>query len=197
MEAKGTVQSLDRDRATVALQSPTLVTAEPQRSVTLYCSILKRENFVWVVQKCTEVGVKAIIPIIAERTVKTGINMDRLRMIAKEAAEQSGRGIIPHIFEPMDFTAALLKAKNESIPHIFYHRETSIAPFSNLQSPISGIWIGPEGGWTPEEVAEAENSSFQISSLGKLTLRAETAAIVGSYMAVNADIDTHTNARSH
>ena len=90
--------------------------------MTLYCAVLKRENFEWVVQKCTELGIRAIIPIVTTRTVKTGLKMDRLRIIAKEAAEQSGRGIIPVINNPLEFDRALEEAKHQQ--NIFFHTIT-------------------------------------------------------------------------
>ncbi|TSC99969.1 MAG: 16S rRNA (uracil1498-N3)-methyltransferase [Candidatus Peregrinibacteria bacterium Greene1014_49] len=184
MEAIGTLQSIDHDHATVALASLTPVAAEPKKYVTLYCSILKRENFEWIVQKCIEIGVKVIVPIITARTIKTGLKIDRLRTIAKEAAEQSGRGIIPKISEPIDFISALSEAKNST--NIFFHTAADALPTPNPlpPTPYLNIWIGPEGGWTEKEVQEATNNGFHIASLGMLTLRAETAAVIGSYRAV-------------
>lgn len=191
MEAKGTLQSLDRKHATVQLGSQYPVHAEPVRSVTLYCAVLKRENFEWVIQKCTELGVKRFVPIITARTVKTGLRMERLRVIAKEAAEQSGRGIIPTIDHPLEFDRACLsgrqaleEAKNQK--NIFFHtltNEQTRKP-ENQQTPVS-IWVGPEGGWTEEEVDKAKNQGFIFSSLGSLILRAETAAIIAAYVGLH------------
>ncbi|OGJ67673.1 hypothetical protein A3B61_04630 [Candidatus Peribacteria bacterium RIFCSPLOWO2_01_FULL_53_10] len=195
-EAKGTLQSLSRERATVEFEQPRPVTTEPNRVVTLYCSVLKRENFEWVVQKSVEVGVKTIVPIIAERTVKTGLKMNRLRSIAREATEQSGRGIIPEISDPLEFDRALEKAKKGA--NIFFHCNVSekIQPFSNSTMQQSnqmakkhthvslGVWIGPEGGWTEGEVEQAIHRGFNIHSLGSLTLKAETAAVIASYLAI-------------
>ncbi|OGJ58613.1 hypothetical protein A2881_02460 [Candidatus Peribacteria bacterium RIFCSPHIGHO2_01_FULL_55_13] len=180
MEVKGTLRSLDRKHATVQLESQHPVGAEPDRSVTLYCAVLKRENFEWVVQKCTELGIKAIIPIVTTRTVKTGLKMERLRMIAREAAEQSGRGIVPVISEPMEFDRALEEGKNTR--NLFFHTLTNqqTSKPANEQTPL-GIWVGPEGGWTEEEVMKAKDAGFAIASLGALTLRAETAAIIGCF----------------
>jgi 16S rRNA (uracil1498-N3)-methyltransferase len=183
MESEATLLSLDAKHAKVNVLGAHLVTAEPHQLVILYCSVLKRENFEWVTQKAVEVGVHRIVPIIATRTVKTGLKMDRLRIIAREAAEQSGRGIIPEITEPIELDQALEKAKNQQ--NIFFHtiiHEQTSKP-TNQQTPV-GIWIGPEGGWTEEEVDHARKNGFTISSLGKLTLRAETAAIIASYLAI-------------
>ena len=82
-----------------------------ENSISLFCAILKKENFELVVQKATECGVTKIIPIITARTIKTGLNVERLQKIAKEASEQCGRITIPEILEPIDFEKALELAK--------------------------------------------------------------------------------------
>lgn len=76
------------------LKTSTLIKIN-QREVILYCAILKHENFELVVQKATEAGIKEIAPIITTRTIKLDIRKDRLEKIIKEAAEQSGRGVVP------------------------------------------------------------------------------------------------------
>src|SRR3989344_2070787 len=84
---------------------------EPLRKVMLYCAILKRENFELVVQKATEIGVAEIVPVITRRTVKLALKQERLEKIIKEAAEQSGRGVVPTLSKPMEFQEALEHAK--------------------------------------------------------------------------------------
>lgn len=160
------------------------VTAEPKHLVTLYCSVLKRENFEWVVEKATEVGVLAIVPIIAERTVKMGLKMERLFVIAKEAAEQSGRGVIPEVHEPIALEKALESLHPKQKNYFFHISPNAQRP--TLNATPSGVWIGPEGGWTEKEVQSVQDKNFVITSLGSLTLRAETAAVVASYLAVHA-----------
>jgi 16S rRNA (uracil1498-N3)-methyltransferase len=185
MECEATLESIEAKHAQLKLEQAHPVTAEPTRHVTLYCSVLKRENFEWVVQKCTELGVKKIVPIIAERTVKTGLKMERLGMIAKEAAEQSGRGMIPVIAEPINFALALMQAKKNAL-NMFFHYSKISQP-RNLRNPATfanfNIWIGPEGGWTEEDVRQAQEYGFQMCSLGMLVLRAETAAIAATFLA--------------
>ena len=152
---------------------------EPERKVVLYTAILKRENFDLVVQKATETGVKEIIPVITSRTVKTGLNLDRLRKIAKEAAEQSGRGIVPVIHEPIKFQEAI---KNGGI---LFDPSGDILKAESLKLEAK-LFVGPEGGFTEEEIELAKKNNFKIASLGSLTLRAETAAIIGSYLAITS-----------
>lgn len=148
----------------------------------LYCSILKKENFEIVVQKVTEIGIKEIIPIICANTVKLNLKEKRLRKIIKEAAEQSGRGLLPILNKPLFFDEAINKAKQNNLNIFFDINGLSFDQIlNNNQVSKIGIWIGPEGGWTNSEIKLAKENDFKIISLGKLTLRAETAAILGSY----------------
>lgn len=159
---------------------------EPSRRVILYCSILKRENFELVAQKAVEVGVAEIAPIICEYTVKTGLKYERLRKIIKEAAEQSGRGFVPILREAASFKEAAESAAENSVNFLFDQdganfatsAVTKLAPGKKI-----GIFIGSEGGWSDFEMDLARQRQFKIVSLGKLTLRAETAAIVAAYLA--------------
>ncbi len=79
----------------------------PKVELHLFQAIIKKDNFEWIVEKCTELGVKAFHPIISERSEKKDLNLERLNKIAKEASEQSGRAEIPDIFEPAEFSEAL------------------------------------------------------------------------------------------
>lgn len=151
------------------------------REVMLFCSILKKENFELVAQKAVETGVRGIIPLLCGRTVKTGFKKERLEKIIKEAAEQSGRAILPEISEPISFRKALERAKDNELNIIFDCAGKNLKDWAHARKIY--IFIGPEGGWEEYELALAKDAGFQVVSLGKLTLRAETAAIVGSYLA--------------
>jgi len=149
--------------------------------VNLFCSIFKKENFELVVQKATECGVSKIVPIISARTIKTGLNLERLQKIAHEAAEQSGRNNVPEITEVKPLSDCL----NSTGKNIFFN--SSGEPLGGLtaKSEKINIFIGPEGGWTPEEISLAKSLDFKIASLGPLILRGETAAIVATYLVSN------------
>ena len=90
-----------------------------QKSVSLFCAVLKKENFELVVQKATECGVDKIFPVITTRTIKMGLNMERLQKIAREACEQSGRNFLPEIKPPITFDESLELAKENDINIIF------------------------------------------------------------------------------
>ncbi|MCX6784709.1 MAG: RsmE family RNA methyltransferase [Candidatus Komeilibacteria bacterium] len=155
------------------------------RQVVLYCAVLKKENFELVVQKAAEVGVARIVPIISERTIKLNVNFDRLEKIAQEASEQAGRADVPAIGSTSSLGKALVESKNFDVAIIF--NQTG-KPMAALQSKLArtkkvAIYIGPEGGWTAAELNLAEKAGCTAVSLGPTTLRGETAAIIGSYLA--------------
>jgi 16S rRNA (uracil1498-N3)-methyltransferase len=163
-----------------------ILTPELERKVNLYLAILKKENFELAVQKAVEVGASKIIPIITERTVKTGLNIERLKKIILEASEQCGRGIMPTLSPILDFKDAL-KASEKNDEKIIFHVVSDSE--NNLYTPSTissiSIFIGPEGGFTEKEIELAKESGYTVASLGNLTLRGETAAIVATYRAVN------------
>ncbi len=155
----------------------------------LYCSILKRENFEWVVQKATECGIKEIIPIVSARTVKFGIKEDRFKKIILEAGEQSGRGELPILTEPVKFREAIKNAGQNDLNLFFEmgYPDLNREETGCFQPKRVGIFIGPEGGWSREELEAItskakEDKKFKLAGLGKTTLRAETAAAVASWM---------------
>lgn len=165
---------------------------EPESDVSLYCAILKRENFELVVQKATEIGVREIVPIITARTLKLDVRKDRLEKIIKEAAEQSGRGTVPVLRDPVDIEE-VIKEDFKNQLNLFFDKSGLPVDRSESFEELKrlsymgriGVWIGPEGGWTDQEVESVGRSNFKIINLGKLTLRAETAAIVATYIVVN------------
>ncbi len=154
----------------------------PERKVSLYLSILKKENFELAVQKAVECGVSSIIPIITERTVKTGLNTERLEKIIREASEQSGRSIVPSLSPILNFKDALVEASDSDEKIIFHLVEAGYKP--NKEAKNISILVGPEGGFTEKEIELAKSFGFTPASLGNLTLRGETAAMVGTYRAV-------------
>ncbi|MCX6757284.1 MAG: RsmE family RNA methyltransferase [Candidatus Nomurabacteria bacterium] len=179
--AQGKIKTLSKNSTIVEIEK---ISKEPhaQKSVSLFCAVLKKENFELVVQKATECGVDKIIPIITTRTIKMGLNMERLQKIAREACEQSQRSILPEVLEPMSFEESFEIAKLNNINIIFDASGEDLLEKITNNKNSSGIWIGPEGGWTPEEIKKTEENNFKKLSLGKNILRAETAAIIATYL---------------
>lgn len=183
-EALVCVEEFSKDGVTLIVKRVQENTNEPEIHGILYCSILKKENFELAAQKAVEAGISEIVPVIGQRTVKTALNIPRLEKIIKEAAEQSGRGIIPKVHAPMALEAAMKHASANNI-NIFFR--PSGLPFGKIkiEPPRVGVFIGPEGGWDESETGLAEKYQFTMASLGKLILRAETAATIASYLVLN------------
>lgn len=183
-EATATIVKFDKDSVNLALSEILENRNEPQIQTILYLTVLKKENFELAIQKAVETGVSAIVPILTARTVKTNFNQDRLKKIIKEAAEQSGRGLIPEFRKSLKLSEALADAeKNDS--NFFFDpagEKFNWLEFQKLNLKTVGMFLGPEGGWSANEVQEAKHHNFKIISLNKLTLRSETAAIVASYL---------------
>jgi 16S rRNA (uracil1498-N3)-methyltransferase len=150
--------------------------AEPD--LWLAFAVLKRDATDMVVQKATELGVSAILPVFARRSVAGRVNLDRMRAIATEAAEQCERLTVPIVAEPVTLTA-LLHGWSAARPLYAAVERRALRPIAPTASP-AGLLVGPEGGYAPEEVELLSRHPFVESvSLGPRILRAETAAIVG------------------
>jgi len=150
----------------------------PKKHVYLFWSLLKKDKNEWVLQKCTELGVSNFVPIVAARSEKTGFNLERANKIVREASEQCGRSDIPHVREPLTLEEVLSEYKDQVQLLICDEREEDSSPLST-EKPV-GIIIGPEGGWTDEELAICKQAGTGSLHLGHLTLRAETASVVAT-----------------
>jgi 16S rRNA (uracil1498-N3)-methyltransferase len=175
---EGYFRTLNKDEAIIFLDKERKIKNKPAIELHIFPSIIKGDNFELIVQKCAELGAAAIHPIIAKRSEKKGVNLERLKKIAVEAAEQSGRGTIPEIFEPQEVKAAV-----ESFTGKLFTLDFDGEPFKLVQATkgkIIGICVGPEGGWTDDERDIFDHFNAQSVSLGEQILRAETAAIAAS-----------------
>ncbi len=160
--------------------------------ITLACAIPKKAKMDYIVQKCTELGVERIIPLVTERTIvkpdRTGgdLKLKRWRKIAMEAAQQSGRDSLPIIEPPMSFVQALSGIRSfdlSLIPNLGVGNR-------NIKDIISGFtgksiiaFIGPEGDFSPREITMAADAGCLGVSLGGLVLKVDTAAIaIVSYL---------------
>ena len=186
-EVRARIESGGKNTITVRIIEHMQNTQQQLRNVTLYCALLKRENFELVAQKATEIGVTELVPLQTQRTVKTAVNMNRVQKIMKEASEQCGRTVVPVLEKSIDFQSALdTVAKNHTTIVVF---DKTGKPFNASvikKNEQLAICIGPEGGWSREEYAILTKvPRVIIASLGPFTLRAETAAIVATYLATN------------
>jgi len=169
-----------------------VASGEPGIRLHLYLCLTQRDKFEWMLQKCTEIGATGFVPLLCERAlVQAGDEVDRKRerweTILKEAAEQSRRGRIPvlhaaqTIQQAGQFEFPLLLAYESDDAHSLKDVVAS------LPKPVSalGILIGPEGGFSDQEVHQLQNAGARSVSLGKRILRMETAAVVAAALVLH------------
>lgn len=174
--------------------------SDPALPITLAVSIFKFDHMEWGIEKATELGVAAIVPVIARRTEKhlaqaAEKRVERWRRIALEAAQQSRRSDVPVIYEPVPL-AQHVRALSQATRIVLAEQErtTTLRALveeainaASSRTPALELAFGPEGGWAPEEEALFDANGWRAASLGPRILRAETAAIaalsvVASYL---------------
>lgn len=172
------------------IEETTKSESEPKTKITLYQGLPKSDKMELIIQKCVEIGVCRIVPVITERAVvkiekgaKEDKKTERWQKIAESAAKQSGRGIIPAVERPMKFKDAIEEAiKNgEAIIPYENEKDRGLKEFvKNSKAENIGIFIGPEGGFDTKEIEFAVENGVMSVTLGKRILRTETAGIVTS-----------------
>lgn len=181
--------AVTRHQVTGTIASKTAVVTEPATHITLYQSILKRDKFEMVLQKGTEIGISCFVPVATERSLAQHVKdnkYDRWQRILTEAAEQSERGVVPELAEACSFAEALAMAQTADIALIAWAREKEARLSSHLaplkQQPTSrvALFTGPEGGFSPAEIAQARQDNVYPITLGPRILRTETAAMVAA-----------------
>ncbi len=164
------------------------VAAASELPVTLALSIFKFDHMEWAIEKCTELGVREIVPVVAQRTDShlasaAGKRAERWRRIAREASEQSRRLHSPQVHDPVKVKAAL---DLPGMLRIFLAEFNASVSLKDALQPVPGhsaaavsvaIAVGPEGGWTEAEHQAFTTAGWTAASLGSTILRAETAAI--------------------
>jgi 16S rRNA (uracil1498-N3)-methyltransferase len=159
-------------------------------AITLFQGVPKGDRFDLIIQKNTEIGVSRFVPVITQRTVvelsgdKPGRRRERWQKIAREAAKQCLRLDIPEVSTPVDFEKSLEEIKFHQLAVVPWEEEKS-ASFRELLQNLSkkniskiAVFIGPEGGFSQEEIEKAKMAGAFTVSLGPRILRTETAGIV-------------------
>jgi 16S rRNA (uracil1498-N3)-methyltransferase len=160
--------------------------------INLYTCIPKGHRFEWLIEKCSEIDVFKIIPINTKRSIITSISkskIERYEKISISASSQCGRNDIMQIENPIDFKTACINAtKNKNFINILSwenENSTTLKPLiTETKFKSANIFIGPEGGFENEEVEFAKFLNIKTISLGKNTLRTETAAIATSILII-------------
>jgi len=153
---------------------------EPKTRLVVYPALLQRDKFEPVLQKLTEIGAAAIVPVLTARCLVREPADDqrqaRWRAILREAAEQCGRGVLPALLPTQTFPRALASAEGTRL--VAYEREPRRQLRDVLRSAPGtvSVFVGPEGGYTPEEADCAEHAGAHLITLGPRVLRTETAS---------------------
>lgn len=202
MSYVATITDIQRQTITVQVEAREVVTTEPPVDLHLYLPLMKGDKLEWVLQKATELGASSFTPLVCSRSIAgeriSERKLSRWRKIIQEAAEQSCRGRIPPLAEPMSFAEGCAHAM-EQAAHVFllwegtYSDDTPSVPSLRAalhqlmpQQMITGeggmfaMMSGPEGGLTPDELTIAQGHGIMPVSLGPRILRAETAPIAAT-----------------
>ena len=172
--ASGRVESLASDHVVVHVDA-LIENRESPIDVHLAMAIIQLDKFDLVLQKATELGVRTIVPIITDRAEVRPERYrgkgERWERIVFEATKQCGRAVIPQVETPVAFRDAITRPGTKVI------FDADAEPAEVPGGPVT-LFIGPEGGWTDEELALARQHGAVFQRLGPRRLRAETAAIV-------------------
>jgi 16S rRNA (uracil1498-N3)-methyltransferase len=170
-----------------------IASAAPTVQIVLCAALIKFDRFEWTIEKATELGVEAILPVEAARSEKGLLEASRKRAarwerIARESSQQARRLAAPRILEAVPFE----RAPAQPAGHRYFLEETvappllRVLPAQKAAGESVALLVGPEGGWTEAERAQAAAAGWQPAGLGPLVLRAETAAIAALAVVANA-----------
>jgi len=200
---RGTITTIAYDRIEFALDTKPYhrrrfkTSAAPK--ITLALAIFKFDRMEWAIEKCTEIGVARIVPVIARRTdahlaVAAVKRQERWRRIVRQAAEQSRRSAPPEVAAPVklkDLAGDIVSAA--SVTRVVFaeslaetDEDTRLGEILRSQPTEVALAVGPEGGWADQELAWFRETGWVAASLGNAILRAETAAIVATALSLDA-----------
>lgn len=196
-EALAEIAGIGDGVVTVSILEHLPMTQEPKVQITVAQSLPKGDKMETVIQKCTEIGATSFVPFLSGRTIvqyderKEGKRLERWRKIAKEAAEQAHRNIVPEIAAPLSWKELLKSTGGYDVVFFCYEKEEGLqlrsaaAPWAKRLKEGSGetsalVIVGPEGGFSEDECREAEQAGAVPVGLGRRILRCETAGMVAA-----------------
>jgi 16S rRNA (uracil1498-N3)-methyltransferase len=186
---RGRVTAISEHRVEFELAEE--IPAAPAADLTLLLSIFKFDRMEWAIEKCTELGVAQIIPVIARRTAAhlasaSAKRVERWRRLALQASEQSRRVTPPEIAAPSKLREASQLPAKLKIVLAETEEQTMLLDVLSPANESVLLAIGPEGGWTEDELDLIQKEGWISASLGPTILRAETAAIAATVLAIAA-----------
>ena len=183
------IQSICSDEVVASIEKVQPTGTELPVRITLFQGMPKKDKLELIIQKAVELGACEIVPVMTKRTVvklseekKINKRLERLQSIAYAAAKQCDRGIIPTVHKPVSYEEALAMADQLDYNVIPYELQTGMEEARKIVDQACkqrslGIFIGPEGGFEPEEVERAMTRNIHPMTLGKRILRTETAGM--------------------
>lgn len=182
------IESFEADSVVLQIKEELKVDTELPSKIYLFQGLPKSDKMELIIQKAVELGVYEVIPVVTKRAVvkldakKADKKVSRWKEIARSAAKQSARGIVPEVAPVVDYKTALKQAKELDVVLIPYElaegMETTRKVIGSIRPGQSvGIFIGPEGGFEKEEVLLAIEEGAKEITLGKRILRTETAGL--------------------
>ncbi len=203
-EYRAALVSLNANEATARILDKQKCTTEPETKITLFQGIPKQGKMETVIQKCVELGVSKIVPVFMARTVVVdkgnfGKKIQRWQKVSDEAVKQCKRGLIPEVAEPVKTAEAIEQFSSFDLVLFPYENEEGTTIKDVLRrKPVNGeeapggsmpakphriaVIIGPEGGFSDEEANAVIAAGGRSVSLGKTTLRTETAGMAAMAM---------------
>ncbi len=177
---RGTILTIDPERVEFVLGE--LLTGADRSEITVALSIFKFDRMEWAIEKCTELGVARVIPLISARSEPhlaqaAQKRVERWRRIAKQAAEQSRQTSAPEIGDPIKFNELAATTIETRILLSEVENELKLKDAVPAQSRSLLLAFGPEGGWKEEELTAFQKQGWISASLGNTVLRTETAVI--------------------
>ena len=171
--------------ATVVSETPDFG-AHPYHLTMAVCPTKNIDRFEWFAEKATEIGVDVIAPVFGDRSERRVLKTDRIRRLAVSATKQSLKGRVPEVREPISVAEFVASAPEGSLKLICYCEDDESRRVSVQEALAASdarevmVLIGPEGDFSPEEIAAALSSGWKPVHLGSSRLRTETAAVVAA-----------------
>ncbi len=182
-EASAIIDAMGRHKTTADVETVATRPFDVSPRITLAVAMGRAHRQGYLVEKCTELGVSAIWPIIAARSVSKPDAGSILKWTrrAVEAAKQSQRAWVPEITAPQTFDESVTRASEFEAACIAHRDPDSIPLGPLLEDQVNDarvlVWVGPEGGWSDDEVNKAVDAGAATVTLGPTILRTETAAV--------------------
>ncbi len=188
---RGRIVSIVDDRVEFTLGEG--LAAFTSSNITLVLSIFKFDRMEWALEKCTELGVNKIIPVIAQRTEKhlataAAKRVERWQRIARQASEQSRRTLVPEVVQPVKLRD-VLECPGTRIVLAETEQQVMLKDVIPSDADIA-LAFGPEGGWAEGELKSFAEAGWVSASLGHTILRAETAVIAATAIAISCRTNT-------